>query len=169
MLVDQPQQVILGNLIFQAEVINKGLNSNPHAIPLFQSCNDAPRKVLAFVLAAMPVKVHDLSPTTELNIHTAFRSAIAGELRRRPLMRVIYRVDTHRRLPPRVQRCSGVVLEPEQKPDEKPSRIGKSPPVRFRVVDATAIIEQHSSSLRGRHGGRRGLSVDRSHFHSRWF
>jgi len=83
--------------------VYKGLNSNPHAITLFQSCNDAPRKVLAFVLGAMSVKVHDLSPTTELNIHTAFSSAIACELRRRPLMRVIYRVDTHWRLPPRVQ------------------------------------------------------------------
>ena len=28
------------------------LNSNPHAIPLFQSCDDPPRKVLAFVLAS---------------------------------------------------------------------------------------------------------------------
>ena len=107
-----------------------------------------PRKVLAFVLGAMSVKVHDLSPTTELNIDTAFSSAIAGELRRCPLMRVIYRVDTHWRLPPRVQRCPGVVLEPEQKPDEKPSRTGKS----HQFVDATAIIEQHSSALRGRHG-----------------
>jgi len=97
----------------------KGLNSNPHAIPLFQRCNDAPRKVLAFVLAAMSVKVDSLSPTTELNIHTAFGSAIAGELRRRPLIRIIYRVDTHWRLPPRVQRSSGVALEPEQKPRRK--------------------------------------------------
>ena len=71
------------------------LNSNPHAIPLFQSCDDPPRKVLAFVLAAMSVKVHDLSPTTELHIHTAFSSALACELRRRPLLRIIYRVDTH--------------------------------------------------------------------------
>src|SRR6478672_6213411 len=80
--------------------IKKGSDSNPHAIPLFQSCNDPSGKVLAFVVAAMSVEVHDLSPTTELDIHTAFNSAIACKLRRRPLIRVIYRVGTHRRLPP---------------------------------------------------------------------
>ena len=76
----------------------------------------------------MSVKVHDLSPMTELDIHTAFSSAIAGELRPPPLMRVIYRVGTHWRLPRRVLRCSGIVLEPERKPDEKPSRTVKVPP-----------------------------------------
>jgi hypothetical protein len=96
-------------------------------MPLFQSCNDPPREVLALVLAAMSVKIHDLSPMTELDIHTAFSSAIAGELRPRPLIRVIYRVGTHWRLPRRVLRCFGIVLEPEQKPDEKPSRTGKAP------------------------------------------
>ena len=34
---------------------------------------------MALVLAAMSVKVHDLSPMTELDIHTAFSSAIAGD------------------------------------------------------------------------------------------
>ena len=109
-------------------VTTEGLNSNPYAIPLLQSCNDPPRKVLALVLAAMSRKVHDLSPMTELDIHTAFSSAIAGELRPLPLIRVIYRVGTHWRLPRRVLRCSGIVLEPERKPDEKPSRTGKVPP-----------------------------------------
>jgi hypothetical protein len=109
----------------------KALNSNPYAIPLFQSCNDPPRKVLALVLAAMSVKVHDLSPMTELDIHTAFSSAIARELRPPPLMRVIYRVGTHWCLPRRALRCSGIFLESERKPDEKPSRTGKVPPVRI--------------------------------------
>ena len=49
----------------------------------------------------MSVKVPDLSPTTELNIHTALGSAIAGELRRYPRIWVIYGVGTHWRLPPR--------------------------------------------------------------------
>ena len=90
--------LICADCDFWSPVINfrvVGLNSNPHAIPLFQSCDDPPRKVLAFVLAAMSVKVHDLSPTTELHIHTAFSSALACELRRRPLLRIIYRVDPH--------------------------------------------------------------------------
>lgn len=70
-------------------------NSKPCAIPFFQSGNDPPREVLALVLAAMAVKVHDLGPMTDLDIHTAFSSASAGELRPRPLIRVIYRVRTH--------------------------------------------------------------------------
>jgi len=92
----------------------KASDSNPYSIPLFQSCNDPPGKVLALVLAAMLVKVHDLSPMTELDIHTAFSSAIAGELRPPPLIRVIDRVGTH-----------WVYLAcptPERKPHEKPSR-----------------------------------------------
>src|SRR5664279_5083110 len=75
--------------------IREGLNSDPRAIPLFQTCNDATQKVSTFVFVAMSVKVSTLDPTTELNIHTAFSSAIAGELRRCPLIRVIYRVDSH--------------------------------------------------------------------------
>src|SRR4029077_7720101 len=106
----------------------KGLNSNPYAIPLFQSCNDPPRKVLALVLAAMSVKVHDLSPMTELDIHTAFSSAIAGELRPPPLIRVIYRVGTHWRLPRRILRCSGIVLEPERKTRRKAQSHWQNPP-----------------------------------------
>jgi hypothetical protein len=113
----------------------------------------------------MSVKVHDLSPMTELDIHTAFSPAIAGELRPPPLMRVIYRVGTHWRLPRRVLRCSGIVLEPERKPDEKPSRTGKVPhQFVFRLVDTTAIIEPHGAVLR-RQGffaqlfGKRGQST----------
>jgi hypothetical protein len=116
-------------------VPQRGLSSNPYAIPFFQSCNDPPGKVLALVLAAMSVKVYDLSPMTELDIHTAFSSAIAGELGPLPLMRVIYRVGTHWRLPRRVLRCSGIVLELERKLDEKPSRTGKIPhQFVFRLV-----------------------------------
>jgi hypothetical protein len=80
----------------------RSLNSDPHSISLFQNCNDSPRKVLAFILAAMSVKVRDLCPTTELNIHTALSSAITGELGRCPRMWVIYWVGTHWRLPPRL-------------------------------------------------------------------
>jgi hypothetical protein len=96
----------------------------------------------------MSVEVHYLSPLTELDIHTAFSSAIAGELRPPPLRRVIYRVGTHWRLPRRVLRCSGIVLEPERKPDEKPSRTGKVPQFVFRLVDTTAIIKLHGGVLR---------------------
>ena len=113
----------------------------------------------------MSVKVRDLSPMTELDIHTAFSSAIAGELRPHPLIRVIYRVGTHWRLPRRVLRCFGIVLEPERKPDEKPSRPGKVPhQFVFRLVDTTAIIEPHGAVLR-RQGffaqlfGKRGQST----------
>ena len=120
---------------------------------------------MALVLAAMSVKVHDLSPMTELDIHTAFSSAIAGELRPPPLIRVIYRVGTHWRLPRRVLRCFGIVLEPERNPDEKPSRTGKVPhQFVFRLVDTTAIIEPHGAVLR-RQGffaqlfGKRGQST----------
>jgi len=87
-----------------------GLNPHPHAIAFFQRCDDASWKVSAFVLVAMPVEIHDLSPTTELNIHAALRSAITGELRRRPLKRVVYWIDAHRRAPPRVQRRFGSFL-----------------------------------------------------------
>jgi hypothetical protein len=113
----------------------------------------------------MSVKVYDLSPMTELDIHTAFSSAIAGELGPLPLMRVIYRVGTHWRLPRRVLRCSGIVLELERKPDEKPSRTGKVPhQFVFRLVDTTTIIEPHGAVLR-RQGffaqlfGKRGQST----------
>jgi hypothetical protein len=111
------------------------------------------------VLAAMSVKVHDLSPMTELDIHTAFSSAIAGELRPPPLIRVIYRVGTHWRLPRRVLRCFGIVLEPER------VRLGLSPhQFVFRLVDTTAIIKPHGAVLR-RQGffaqlfGKRGQST----------
>ncbi len=119
-----------------------GLKSDPRSIPLFQSCNDAARKVLAFVLAAVSVKVHDLSPTTELNIHTTLSSTIAGELRRRPLKWVIYRVDTHWRLPPLVQRCSGSFLNQHETRGNAQSHALASPhKFVFRVADATIIIK----------------------------
>ena len=100
-----------------------------------------------------------MRPMTELDIHTAFSSAIAGELRPPPLTRVIYRIGTHWRLPRRVLRCSGIVLEPERKPDEKPSRTGKIPhQFVFRLGDTTAIIEPHGAVLR-RPGFSRNFSV----------
>jgi hypothetical protein len=96
----------------------------------------------------MSVKVHDLSPMTELDIHTAFSSAIAGELRPPPLMRVIYRVGTHWRLPRRVLRCSGIVLETERNQTKSPVALAKSPQFVFRLVETTAIIEPHGAVLR---------------------
>ena len=110
--------------------IREGLDSDPHAIPLFQTCNDAAQKVSTFVLVAMSVKARALDPTTELNIHTAFSSAIAGELRRSPPIRVIDRIESHWRY-----------LNLSNNAAEEPTRTGNVPVPHFTGLGASSGSE----------------------------